>query len=171
MFKEMYLLLDLYNYTEGAFHFHFYINIFVLLLGVAMCACTFIATAFMRKTSAVYVQLLRNKAFDEQSAKTVEELNIKPGVIIKSTLMRGNHFNKCIRRVGAKIDKNTPVSMQKIDFATEKFYIDTSVKFKNPVPPSYVSAVIISAIIALFTIILFLLMPDILELLIVINSL
>ena len=159
---DEYFLLDIYDYFDGALHF--YINIFVLMLGAAICACCFIVTAYTRHTYAVYTQLLRHKAFDEESAKTLAELHLKPTSIIKNTLMRGNHFNKCIRRVGAKnTDNGGTAQIEKIDFSTEKFYIDTSVKLKSTEPPSYTSAIVISVIFIFVTLLLFLFMPDILS--------
>ena len=163
-----YFLLDIYDYFDGALHF--YINIFVLLLGAAICVFCFVVTAYTRHTYAVYTQLLRHKAFDETSAKTIGELHLKPTAIIKNTLMRGNHFNKCIRRVGAENKNNgAPAPVQNIDFSTEKFYIDTSVRMKNIEPPSYTSAIIISVIFVFATVLLFMFMPDILALLSGIN--
>ena len=184
-----YFLLDIYDYFDGALHF--YINVFVLLLGVALAACCFIITAYTRKTYAVYTQLLRHKAFDLDSAKTLAELHLEPSGIIKSTLARGNHFNKCIRRAGAKdadesdsdqplaqdsckkdtqsSGKPTPNQLQAIDFSKERFYIDTSVKFKNAEPPSYTGAIIFSLIFVFASVLLFMFMPDILALLSGIN--
>ena len=159
-----YFLLDIYDYFDGALHF--YINIFVLLLGVAICVFCFVVTAYTRHTYAVYTQLLRHKAFDEANAKTIDELHLKPTSIIKNTLMRGNHFNKCIRRVGENSEINgTKAPIPKIDFSTEKFYIDTSVKVKNTEPPTYTSAIITSVIFVFVSVLLFLFMPDILALL------
>lgn len=164
-----YFLLDIYDYFNGALHF--YINIFVLLFGVAISVCCFIVTAYTRKTYAVYTQLLRHKALDENSAKSLEELHLAPSAIIKSTLSRGNHFNKCIRRVGAANGTNSdkPTQLAEIDFSKDKFYIDTSVQFKNTEPPSYTSAIITSVIILFVSVLLFMFMPDILALLSGIN--
>ena len=155
-----YFLLDTYYYFDGALHF--YINIFVLLLGLAISACCFIVTACTRTSFSVYTQLLRHKALDEQSAKTIAELHLKPNGIIKHTLLRSNHFNKCIRRVG--VDANSNTQNQKIDFTKERFYIDTSVQLKSTEPPSYISAIVTSVIIVIASVILFIFMPDILTL-------
>ena len=162
-----YFLLDTYYFFDNALHF--YINIFVLLLGLAISACCFIITAYTRNSFSVYTQLLRHKALDEQSAKTLEELHLQPTAIIKHTLIRNNHFNKCIRRAG--VDANSNTSDQKIDFTKERFYIDTSVKLKSTEPPSYASAIITSAIIIVVSVILFWCMPDILELISGVNML
>ena len=164
IFKE-YFLLDIYDYFDGALHF--YINIFVLLLGVTISACCFIITAYTRKTHAVYIQLMRHKAFGEDSAKTLEELHLEPSGIIKSTLARGNHFNKCIRRVAS--DGTDPKKDQPIDLSKDKFYIDTTVNYKSAEPPSYTGAIVCSVIFIFISILVFMFMPDILSLLSGIN--
>ncbi len=164
-----YFLLDTYYFFDNALHF--YINIFVLLLGVAISACCFIVTAYTRSSFTVYTQLLRHKALDEESAKTLDQLHLKPTGTIKHTLLRSNHFNKCIRRAGVDAENNPSARSEKIDFTKERFYIDTSVKLKSTEPPSYTSAIITSAIIIVVSVILFWCMPDILELISGVNML
>ena len=95
----------------------------------------------------------------------------KPTGTIKHTLLRSNHFNKCIRRAGVDAENNPSARSEKIDFTKERFYIDTSVKLKSTEPPSYTSAIITSAIIIVVSVILFWCMPDILELISGVNML
>ena len=168
-FIDDYLLLNLDYYIDGI---NFPINLFLLAIAVGMCIACVLITVKKRAMSAVITQLARHEAYTAEAAKTLAELKIKPGLVIKSSLSHRSQLTHIVALVGVYPFDVPRVKGQregKIDFETAKFYIsegglDRAAKIKDEAAPSYVNTVLGCVLILMIFTTVVLFMPDILTL-------
>ena len=162
---EEYFFLNLNYYFKGV---DFQINIFLLSLAFGMSAAAILVTVYKRNQMNIVRQLIRHGANSEESAKTLSELCITPGFIVRSSLSKRGQLSSVIAMVGGfPFEKKSEGRREeKIDFSTARFYIknpDRAAKINEENIPSYLGTAIISIIVILITVIVTLFMPYILS--------
>ena len=163
---EEYFFLNLNYYFPNC---DFQINIFLLALAVGMCFAAILVTVYKRNISNIVRQLTRHEAFSKESAKTLEELKIKPGFLVKSSLSKRGQLTAIVAMTGGFPFEKTADGKreEKIDFSTASFYIkntDRASRINEQKIPSYINASLACLLILMLTVILTLLVPDILTL-------
>jgi len=122
--------LNLNDY-EG-FEIAFPIGAFIFAVAVATVAAVFAMTYYKRTNTALYKQLLRHGAIEEEKAKTLKELRLLDSRAVKSALSRSGQLTHIVKRAGetpltyeeyVASAKKGGYKTQKIDFETAKFYI------------------------------------------------
>ena len=78
-----YFFLNLNYYFKGV---DFQINIFLLSLALGIAIATVLVTVSKRNLSNIVRQFTRHGADSEANAKTLLDLKIKPGFIVRSSL-------------------------------------------------------------------------------------
>ena len=159
-----YFFLNLNYYFKDC---DFQINIFLLSLALGMAAATVLVTVYKRNLSNIVRQLTRHEAMAETSAKTLSELNIKPGIIVRSSLSRRGQLSAIIgMKGGFPFEKRSEGKKdEKIDFSSASFYIknsDRAARINEQRIPSYLNATLAAILILMITVIITLLVPDIL---------
>ena len=159
-----YFFLNLNYYFKGV---DFQINIFLLSLALGIAIATVLVTVSKRNLSNIIRQLTRHGADSEASAKTLQDLKIKPGFIVRSSLSRRGQLSSIIAMVGGfPFERKTEGKKEeKIDFSTAAFYIknnDRASRINEQKIPSYLNAALAALLIIMLTVIITLLMPDIL---------
>ena len=162
---EEYFFLNLNFYFPGV---DFQINIFLLSLALGTAAAAILVTVYKRNLSNVVRQLTRHCANSEESAKTLEELRINHGIIVKSSLSRRGQLSAIVAMVGGfPFERKEPGKKEeKVDFSTARFYIknpDRAARINEEKIPSYVTAAAVATIIIVLTVVLTLFMPYILS--------
>ena len=161
---ESYLFLNLNYYFKGV---DFQINIFLLSLALGIAIASIVVTVYKRNLSNIVRQLTRHCADSEANAKTLQELKIKPGFIVRSSLSRRGQLSAIVAMVGGfPFEKKTEGKREeRIDFSTAAFYIknpDRASRINEEKLPSYINASLAAILIIMLTVIITLLMPDIL---------
>ena len=174
LFKE-YLLLNLKDYIPGV---DFPINIFILSVAVGLCLATILITVHRRYTATLIKKLLRYEATSLEGAKSLAELKIKPGIILRAALSRKNgQLADMVKRVGAtgysydefvQLQKTKGFREEKINFAEAKFYIDPEKlprarKINEAGAPSYFQTVLACIFILAIFVCVSLFMPEIMN--------
>ncbi len=112
---------------------NFYINIFLLVLTLALSVAFFAVNIHRQTTQLIVMQLVRNKANGEESAKTLTELGMMKSFFVRWTITRSSVLRGVVARVGevsytydeyvALTKKKGGFKEEKIDLETAKFYI------------------------------------------------
>lgn len=110
-FFEKYILLNLEDYFGEGYDMQ--PMLWLLFLAIGVCFACF-ALHFVKNTQYSLVkQLLRHKAQDEASAKTLEALGLASRPLLRATLKRGGAIDRVIDRVGEELTYEQYVAMQK----------------------------------------------------------
>jgi hypothetical protein len=125
-----FFFLNLNNYEN--IDFPFPIGMFLIFFTVAMCVMCFILNYTKSHTTALLKQLMRHKAFDEESAKTLAELRLPRSLAIRMALSQSGQISYLVQRAGyvkptyedCVKDLKKKGGSSKIDFDSEKFYLD-----------------------------------------------
>ena len=128
--KDLFLL-NLNDYSN--ININFPIIIFFFALTVAFSVVSFIINARNMHSVNLIKQLLRHEAYTEESAKTLSELKIKAGYLLKNMLsQKTGKLTSIVCRVGDTkmtyeqymiASKQKGYKEEKIDFSSAKFYI------------------------------------------------
>ena len=156
-----YLFLNINTYFED---FDFQINLFILAITLGSCIATIGVTAHKRYTVALLRGLIRHNAFDEESAVTLQKLHINPSFLMKSSLLRHSQLTDMVSFVST--DKEiTTSNLHKIGLYVKADRSDRARRISEGLVPSYVSSVIVCAVLIIVSLALVILMPEILSLL------
>ena len=126
-----FFFLNLSNYENIKFPFP--IGMFLVFLTAAMCAMCFIMNYTKSHTTSLLKQLMRHKAFDEDSAKTLAELRLPRSLALRLALSQSGQIAYMVHRAGyvkptyedyVTASRKKGYKSAKIDFATERFYLD-----------------------------------------------
>ncbi len=175
--KEFFML-NLKDYTDGALPFPIGAVLTAGLL--ALCAVMFVITYRKRYTVAIVRGLIRQKAFGEDSARTLKALRLADNRSVKRALSRSGQLTYLVKRAGAesldyeeyvKKSKQKGFREEKIDFSTAAFYIpdpqvDRARGLVEKTNTSWLIPIICSVLFALLLVLAFFFLPDLLELLI-----
>ena len=130
-FIKDFLLLDLNQFEN--FGIYFPIGAVFSLMALAFSVAVFISNYHKRYTTQLLRQLIRHKAFDEDSAKTLNALRVDKLLGLKSALTRNGQLTYMVRRVGetkqtyeeyVAMSKKRGHKDEKIDFDDARFHID-----------------------------------------------
>ena len=162
---EEYFFLNLNYYFPEC---DFQINIFLLAIAVGMSIASVLVTVYKRNIATIVRQLTRHEAVSAETAKTLAELKIKPGIIVKSSLSKRGQLSSIVAMTGGfPFEKKSEGKREeKIDFSTATFYIknpDRASRINEQKFPSYLNAALACVLIIMLTVIITLLMPDILN--------
>ena len=92
-----------------------------------------VLTVSRDKMRTLVIQLMRHNALSEETACTLEELGVSENKQIKRLISNSNMIKNVVKRVDAKkysyeeykkLSKKERKEAEKIDFVTEKFYIN-----------------------------------------------
>ena len=174
-FIKDFFFLNLNNYENIAFPFP--IGMFLIFFTATMCAMCFILNYTKSRTNSLLKQLMRHKAFDEESAKTLAELHLPKSLALRIALSQSGQTSYMVKRAGytkptyedyVKDSKKKGYKDAKINFDTEKFYLDVEkigrakktveTDKSSPIRPYIFSLVFIGILVALMF-----LLPDLLE--------
>lgn len=160
-----YFFLNLNYYFKGV---DFQINIFLLALAVGMAAAAIMVTVYKRNQSNIIRQLTRHCANSEESAKTLAELRIDPGFIVRSSISKRGQLSAIIAMVGGfPFERKTSGKKEeRIDFSTARFYIknpERAATVNEEKIPSYLGASLIAALTIVIAVVVTLFMPYILS--------
>ena len=169
-----FISINLKDYIDPGIDFP--INVFLLSIALGLCIATFLITFQKRYTVRLIKQLLRHDATNEENAKSLSQLRIKPGFFLKAALSRSGQLTDMVKRVGEtkftykqykKMQKEKGFKEEKIDFETAKFYIaedklDRAKKINEISFPSYINATLCCILILAIFICITLYMPEIL---------
>ncbi len=123
-------MLNLKDYTSSGFPLP--IGAVITLMLIALSVVMFIITYRKRYTVALLRSLIRHKARDESSAKTLKALKLSDNRSIQRALSRSGQLTFIVKRVGdvkpdyeeyVKISKVRGYKDEKIDFSSAEFYI------------------------------------------------
>ena len=161
------LFLNLSYYFPGI---DFPINLVLLAIAIGISAACFITTATGRNTYAVITSLIRYGAFDEESALTVNELKLKPSLLLRASLSLRGQLTYMVSQIGGHPFEKKGKE-EKTDFSTARFYLsadatDRARKIADRPAPSYKNAVLGTILTILLFGILVIFVPDILRLII-----
>lgn len=125
--KQLFFL-NLYDYEHIKFRLP--VGMIVTFMAVALCAATFFITYRKRYMYVFCSQLLRHNADSEENAKTLKELRLADYGALKRALSRSGQLTYMIKRVNAVMPtyeeaRAKGFKYEKIDFASERFYIDS----------------------------------------------
>ena len=174
-FIKDFFFLNLNNYKNIAFPFP--IGMFLIFFAVAMCVMCFLLNYTKTHTTSLLKQLMRHKAFDEESAKTLAELHLPKSLALRMALSQSGQTADMVKRAGyikptyedyVNDSKKKGYKDAKINFDTEKFYLDlekigrakkiVETDKSSPIRPYVFSLVFIGILVALMF-----LLPDLLE--------
>ncbi len=178
--KEDYIIvkhifLDFKDYPNIKIGFP--IGMFLILAAISLCIAVFIINKRKATVSLVARSLLRYEALSPESAKTLSSLHLDDKSI-KSSLMRGGVIPVLLTRADfkkpsfheyQKMSREERKSTDKIDFEKERFYLNPKNRelaetIAGGEEGSMLKTIILAvAILAIFAI-LFIVMPDLLEL-------
>ena len=176
VFVKDYLLLNFKDYIDPGIDFP--INIFLLSIAAGLCIASVLITFHRRYIAVLIKQLMRHEAFNEENAKTLSQLRIKPNIVFRSALKRKNgQLASLISRVGEKsytyeeyaaLQKKKGFKEEKIDFSNASFYInsdamDRAKKISEDGMPSYFKTILGCIFILVIFICVTLFMPEILS--------
>ena len=126
-----FFFLNLNDYENIAFPFP--IGMFLMFFTVAMCAMCFIMNYTKSRTTSLLKQLMRHKAFDEDSAKTLAQLRLPHSLALRLALSQSGQIAYMVHRAGyvrptyedyIAASKKNGRRNAKINFDTERFYLD-----------------------------------------------
>ena len=133
MFEKIiydFLFLNLKDYPNIGIDFE--INVFLLALFIALAVCFFAVNVYRQNIRSIIMQLTRHECVDEASAKTLKELYLPDGALIKMALSGEGQLAKVVARVGepvytydeyVEMEKKGGVPKEKINFAEARFYL------------------------------------------------
>ena len=167
---ENYFFLNLNEYFDWI---SFPINLFILSIAIGVCIAIFFVTAHNIYTYNILRQLIRHESRNEESAKTLAQLHIKPTRMLRSALSRHGQLTSMVKIV-SNGEINSTAKKVAIDFTTARFYIgadfsDRAMRISEGTRPSYIKATLFSVFILAVSVILSLFMPEILSFLSGIN--
>ena len=128
-FLKYYFSINLANYPHIGINFE--INKILVLFLVGMIITIVVVNLRRDAISTFLKKLLRHKAFDEESAKTLDDIAYNT-FLIKLSLSGGGRISKVVKRVGEKeytyeeyseAIKSKEFKEEKIDFSSAQFYI------------------------------------------------
>ena len=131
-FFKNYFLVNLKDYPSFGFDFPITAVLFCFL--IALIFTTVVVNYKRRKIEEVISALTRHKAFNEESAKTLAELNLNLASV-RSLLSSEGQLTKMVSYVGEKklgyeefmeLSKSKEYKEEKIDFDEARFYINES---------------------------------------------
>lgn len=132
-FFETYVLVNLKDYFGEGYDMQPMLWLLFLTVGVCLACFALHFTKNMQYT--LVKQLLRHKAQDASSAKSLTDLGLASHVLLRSALKRGGAINRLIDRVGTEtLTYEQYVAMQKdkearrrlsVDPREQSFYIST----------------------------------------------
>ena len=159
------IFLNLNYYFKGV---DFQINIFLLAFALGMAAAAILVTVYKRNQSNIIRQLTRHCADSEETAKTLAEMRIDPGFIVKSSLSKRGQLSAIVAMVGGfPFEKKAEGKREeKIDFSTARFYIkspDRAARINEEKIPSYLNAALVATLIIVIAVVVTLFMPYILS--------
>ena len=102
-----------------------------VIFGVMMV----VLSVYRKNMRDLVMQLMRHEAYDEESARTLEELKLNGNFVITYILTHSDMLKKIVERVGKKqytyeeykaLSKKEREESESIDFTTAKFYITES---------------------------------------------
>lgn len=174
-FIKDFFLLDLDQFEN--FGIFFPIGAVITAMAVAMCAAVFIINYHKRYTTLILTQLLRHKALDEASAKTLGALRLDKLLGIKSALSRNGQLTYMVRRVGetqktydeyVAESKKRGYKDEKIDFEKAQFYlaperIDRAKRVVETTNTEWWRPALMAVLIIAIWVALALFLPDLLE--------
>ena len=169
--KDLFLL-NLYDYEHIKLRFP--IGMILTFLSVALSLATFFITYRKRYMHAFLSQLVRHNAESEESAKTLKDLHLADSGALKRALSRSGQLTFMIKRVGEvkptyEDARKRGFKYEKIDFETERFYINPESKEKaqeiaNSSYPAWWKPTVASVAILVVFSLLLICMPKLLEL-------
>ena len=165
LFKE-YITLNLGDYFKGV---DFPITMFVLSIAIGICiACVFI-TIHKRNLMFMIKALTRHEAYNEDSAKTLSELRLKPSLFLKGSLSRRSQLTSIVGMVGGYPFETSGKQRVKPDLENARFFIKPSengraMKLSETTEPNYINTALGCILILMIFITLTLFLPRILEL-------
>ena len=136
MFKEFWndiVLLNLNSFENIGFDF--YINVFIFFVAVAFCLFAFYIESTRGLIHLLISQMKRHNSYSLDDSKTLSELGLKSNLRIKRLIAKNHMLSRVIARSNVKnytFDEYVEMkpserrSAEKIDFDTEKFYIQES---------------------------------------------
>ena len=168
MFKELfkeYIMLNLGDYFEGA---DFPITLFVLSIAVGICIACVFYTIHRRNMMFMIKALTRYEAYNEDSAKTLKELRIKPSFFLKGSISRRSQLTSIVGAVGGHAFEKGGKNRGKLDIENTRFFIKPSensraMKLAETAEPSYINTALGCVLILMIFITLSLFLPRILE--------
>lgn len=160
---KKYFLLDLDEYFDGI---SFPINLFILSISVGVCIAIFFITAHNIYTYNILRQLIRHNAMNTESAKTLNELHVKPSFMLRSALSRHGQLTMMVK-MACEQESEEKTKKHKIDFSIAKFYlsaenIDRAKRISEGTRPTYIHAALFSLFVLSLSVFLSLFMPEIL---------
>ncbi|MBR2612120.1 MAG: hypothetical protein IKC72_03530 [Clostridia bacterium] len=104
----------------------FPITAVIFYLTIGLILATFFIYVQNRTILYALKRLYKHKCLDEESAQTIEELHLTKHKFILHMLKGQSMLSHYVRRVPTRTeeDENTPVLLRKVDFRTDKFYLD-----------------------------------------------
>lgn len=174
-FIRQYFNINLKDYPNIGIDFQISKVAFFIVLGLLIAI---IIMNLRRVNSALLVKrLMRYEAFDEENAKTISELKVN-FYAAKFVFLSGGLIKKCVRRVGEKVYsyeeysaliKDKKYKEDRVDFKTERFYLDPKYKdiytsLTEGASPTLISTVLQCILVISVYICLMFLAPEILTL-------
>lgn len=167
MFWEIikdYLFLNLDYYIDGI---DFQINLFLASIAIGICIACVIITVKRRNMGSIIGRLMRHEAYDEGSAKTLDELKIKKSFLVRRSLSARGQLTAIVACVGGYPFEHAG-STAKLDLEGARFYIseagrDRATRINGQQPPSYLNTVLGCILVILVFGIIMLFVPDILS--------
>lgn len=168
-FYKEYILLNLNDYSS--INIDFPISLFLLCITLGVIIATVLVSYSRASMNLVVKRLIRYNAYDEGSAKTLDELKIN-SLGARILLSKSSPLTKIVKRVGertytyeeySELSRTKGFKDEGVNFAEAKFYIpsDLQSKAKHVVDsptPTILSTVLISLfLVAIYVCILFLL--------------
>ena len=126
-----FFFLNLNNFEN--INIPFPIGMFLTLFTLVMCVMTFVVNYQKMTSAGLLKQLLRHKAFDEESAKTLKALKIKPTLALRHSLSQSGQLTYMVKRAGyikptyeeyVSKTKKRACKEERIDFGNAEFYLD-----------------------------------------------
>ncbi|MBR2972086.1 MAG: hypothetical protein IKC61_04070 [Clostridia bacterium] len=155
------------------------INKIILCTAVVLMACIVVFNTYRANIKLTVSQLVRHKAKDEESAKTLSELGLDKSRAIKKLLGKDNMLTKIVARCGEKkygydeymaLSDEEKKECEEFDVTESRFYIreEYSLHATNVIDKygtSVCRTILSCVLIAIISISLFLSMPGILNVL------
>lgn len=167
---EKYLFLNLGYYFDGL---DFNINIFLLAIALGMCIACVLVTVNKRNMTLIIKQLIRHEAYDENSAKSLDEIKIQKSFKVRSSLSHIGQLTHIVKVCGGypfeKKSEGKDKKEEKLNFDTARFYIceagrDRAMRITEQKEPSYLNTVLGCILIMMIFVSITLLVPEILYL-------
>lgn len=174
-FLKDFFFLDLSDYEN--FGMSFPLGLFLILLTIGISSALFVINYNKMIMATALKKLLRHKATDELSAKTLSDLGLDGVKKLKHALSHSGQLSYIVKRVGAEEitydeylskSKEKGFKEEKIDFSTEKFYIspdkiDRAKKILEEDNSSFTKPIVLTAVMVAVLILFAILAPDVLS--------